>query len=713
MGRAVTLFFSTRSGLEAPLFRELQAIPWLGRPAALAESEANAVSMEAALQQNCRPQREGGPRLALSPGGVSVHRVPLTLVQQLCCTIRTAECVWLRLWGPVPCSTAEHLQSAIRSIPWKKYVSPLSALPLLPLRVASIQSPIADSPSLRSALMLALQEAASAEGETAPAASTAAGAAAPSAQATAHRALVAAAHRLRIVCTRGQALADLQLSASLDPRPYRYLPHVPAAPAAAACTAQKAEAAPTTVSAELRLAALVAEAQRTAGRGTGAVHPSWSLTSAAAAAAAPAVAVKNHRGRFGSAEAESPSSQQPSTSASEELGSDNACYSSKASRDNSTSSSNSNDSNSSIHDESELLDSLYGASKEGASFVEPPEKCSQCGTLPLSPAIVSMLRLLYLKSGRVIDSPAGLTAPEGTTARAAASGTTTGLSMNAAAVWAAGRAAKEEGDVALGAAAAAAGLQSIFRREKRIVVRPSRPACKAIRSSSTAAGVGVAARKLVSAAAAAAWLLPQLWDPFCGDGALLLEAALLLGRLPPSVPEIPCGFNLIPALHAQQEEEKEALMLHQGRSAGAAPAASTEGVPLITLVGTDERLLLLHAARQRLRSFCEFFFGGQMPMDLETQQQLQQEHQQDAEWEGEDSTKPPFAMGLHEASPFEVSPFVSGGIIFTRIPNPREAKVRHDKQVPRTSLVFSSAATAATKTSNNVIRNQQHQQLWQ
>ncbi|KAL8273020.1 hypothetical protein Esti_003073 [Eimeria stiedai] len=621
MVRSVTLFFSTRRGLEAPLLRELQAIPWLAKSAA-AGSGNNAARGEAGLQRSPRPQ-EGSCRFVPSPGGVSVHRVPLSLVQQLCCNVRTAECVWLRLWGPVPCSTAEHLQSAIRSIPWKKYVSPLSALPLLPLRVASIHSPLSDNPSLRSALSLALEEAASAGGEAGPDADTAAGAAAPSALVVANRALVAAAHRLRIVCTRGQALADLQLSSCLDPRPYRYLPYVPLA-AAAASTAQGTKAAPT-VADELRLAALVAEAQRKADRGIGGVDPSWSLTSAATAAASSAAFVNNCWAGFGGAEGEGARSQHGSIKVSEGWSRDSACYSSEGSCANSSSSSNSN----SIRNVNEPLTSACEDSG-GPSSIGPLEGCSQRGMLPPSAATVSMLRLLYLKSGRVIESLAGLTQAN-RAAAAAADITAASGSMNAAAVWAAGRTAKEEGDVSLGAAAAAAGLRRIFRREKRIV----------------------------------------LWDPFCSDGALLLEAALLLDELPASVPEVPCGLNLIPAVQVQQEDSK-ALPQQEGR-AGAALAAATEGVPLITLVGTDERLLLLHDARQRLRNFCLFFYGGQMPMDLETQQQ--QLHRQEAKRELGAPAKPPFAMGLHEVSPFEVSSFVSGGIIFTRIPSPREAKL--------------------------------------
>ncbi|KAL8448610.1 hypothetical protein Emag_003925 [Eimeria magna] len=631
MVRAVTLFFSTRRGLEAPLLKELQATPLLAKLAVAGVGD-NAVHKEAALQQTPQSQGEGRSRFSLSPGGVSVHRVPLSLVQQLCCTIRTAECVWLRLWGPVPCSTAEHLQSAIRSIPWKKYVSPLSALPLLPLRVASIQSPISDSPSLRSALTLALEEAASAGGEAGPDANTTGEAAAPSTLVTADRAIVAAAHRLRIVCTRGQALADLQLSASLDPRPYRYLPYVPLA-AAAATTAQGTKAAPT-VEDELRLAALVAEEQRKADQGTCLVQPSWSLTSAATPAASSFAALNSRWGRFGSAAADSASSQHASAKASEGPGCDSAYYISKGSSDSNFSNSSSN----SIRNGSELLTSACEDSG-GPSSVGPSEACLKRGMLPLSPATVSMLRLLYLKSGRVMDSPPGLAeansgATEAAAADTAASETLRNLSVGAAAVRGAGRTTREEGDVSLGAAAAAAGLRRIFKREKRIV----------------------------------------LWDPFCGDGALLLEAALLLGELPASVPGVPCGFNLIPAVHAQQEEEKAVASHHEGR-AGAALAGATEGVPLITLVGTDERLLLLHAARQRLGNFCQFFYGGHMPMDLETQQQLQQPHQQEARREGGGPTKPPFAMGLHKASPFEVSPFVSGGIILTRVPSPREAKL--------------------------------------
>ncbi|KAL8453778.1 hypothetical protein Emed_000719 [Eimeria media] len=457
------------------------------------------------------------------------------------------------------------------------------ALPLLPLRVASVQSPLADSPSLRSALTLALEEAAAAGG-----AANDANAAAPSAVVTADRALVAAAHRLRIVCTRGQALADLQLSASLDPRPYRYLPYVPSA-AAAAITAQDTQAA-STVAEQLRLAAILAEAQRNADRDRGLAHPSWSLSSTAATAAASAAAVNSRWDRFDSPAAENASTQPANATAPKGLGH----YSSKSSCDSSSSSN---------HNGSELLNSACGDSG-GPSSVEPAEVCLKRGMVPLSPATVSMLRLLYLKSGRVIDSPPELTQADNaatetaTETATAASGTTRNLSMEAAAVWKAGRTAKEEGDVSLGAAAAAAGLRRIFRREKRIV----------------------------------------LWDPFCSDGALLLEAALLLGELPASVPEIPCGLNLIPAVHARQEEE-ESLPSHQKERVGVALANAVEGAPAITLVGTDERLLLLHAARQRLSNFCRFFYGGQMPMDLETQQQLQLSQQQEAKREGGSPTK--------------------------------------------------------------------------
>lgn len=129
MGR-VSLFFSTRRGLEAPLLRELQALPCLAAslraaPAAAAASTAAGQGAPTGGPTNGPPlKEEGAPRLLMSPGGVLLQHVPTALVQQLCCSVRTAECVWLRLWGPARCGTPEHLQTALAKIPWHKVRGP-------------------------------------------------------------------------------------------------------------------------------------------------------------------------------------------------------------------------------------------------------------------------------------------------------------------------------------------------------------------------------------------------------------------------------------------------------------------------------------------------------------------------------------------------------------------------------------------------------------
>ncbi|KAL8432739.1 hypothetical protein Efla_004408 [Eimeria flavescens] len=574
MRPCVSLFFSTRRGLQAPLLKELQAIPWLPKISA-APRLGDGASREGELLER-RPEQQPGRacHFVVSPGGVLLQHVP--------------------------------------------YVRPLSALPLLRVRVASIDSPIADSRSLRSSITVALEEAAAQKAVEANEAMELTAAESPSAAAEA--ALAAAAHQLRVVCVQRRSVVDLQLSAHLDPRPYRYLPHLPAAPGAASGIGEAA--AFSLAASELRSAAFIAEAQQAFGQCTASANPLWSLkTEAVAAATAASLPAKALSSRIGGGFRHR-----------QQLLECNVPQGRHESNDRSSGSS-SNNSNS--PSPSELLASMCkGVGWSSNAYTSGT--ALRRDLLPRSAATVSMLRLLYLKEGGASEALAGATAADAAatvgTEGAAAFETAEKAAVASAALWRWGRAVSDDGDVTLAAAVAAAGLQRIFRREKRLV----------------------------------------LWDPFCGTGGLLLEAALLLSELPPSNPDIPAAVDLIPAL-ASDAREPESLL--QGQSAARADTASAK-VPQITLVGTDERFLLLQAARQRLRRFCRFFFAGHLPLDLETQQQQgEQEHQEDAEPSVRKQQKPPFAIGLHLASPFDLSPHVSGGIIFTRIPCPREAKL--------------------------------------
>ncbi|OEH73923.1 hypothetical protein cyc_03524 [Cyclospora cayetanensis] len=683
----VSLFFSTRRGLEGPLLKELQALPCLAKlPPAVARTPSK-VSPEGALaaaaetppgaaakERHALHEGSGAMQFVMSPGGVFLPRIPIRLVQELCCSVRTAECVWLRLWGPLRCSTPEHLQSALRKIPWQKvrgshrnfppeigllqvsmfeysrregfglrlplgaellnlqreppapcspwryptayvcrsidgflhshcllallqYISPLAALPLLPLRVASVNSPIVDSPSLRAALRTALEEAASAGCTSAASPSGASGVAA----AAAETALVAATHRLRIVCVKERALADLQLSTPLDPRPYRYLPHLPAAAAAGTSQRPDTAKAPTAVE-ELQFAAAVAELQRNVRRAAAADAP-WSLSSISAEVAAASSFYKPLKplsaptesataavpsGAFSLHQPEQPLQQQSQQGDDEfpegTAESDFSAHTRIFSRQPLNSEEN-------THRQEERL----GASGNSVVLRDM--------LLPRSAATVSMLRLLYLRGGWEAEALASGAAACGAVAAATseAAAATEGR-RGYAASWEAQGAQIEEGDVSLAAAVASAGLRRILKREKRLV----------------------------------------LWDPFCGSGGLLLEAALLLNGLPPALPAIPSAGDIIPVLSAYRGEqqaqedaqEQQRPPLSPQGNAGSLPAdafaplprGASHGVPRITLVGTDERPL------------------------------------------------PPFAMGFHVASPFDVSPFVSGGVILTRVPCPREAK---------------------------------------
>ena len=351
-----------------------------------------------------------------------------------------------------------------------QYVTPLSALPLLSIRLASIDSPISECPSVRSAITAALEEAAAA---AVPAGGGPAAAAAPAAAtaAAAETALAAATHRLRIVCVKGQALADLQLSAPLDPRPYRYLPYLPAAaaagaaappPAGAAAAGGAAAAAGGAAAEELRLAAFVAELQRTARRHAAAgPDPSWSLTSVTAGG-------DSTRGLGGpprDSDERPPHPQQRRQRVPTD--------SPDSSSSNNSSSGSSNSSSSSSTNMASLDGLLKGPLKgHWGPLAESSGASRPWGLVPRSAATVSMLRLLYLKGGGASEALAGAAAADSAAAAAAGEDDAAAAvaTRNAAAALGLLGADYEEGDVALAAAVAAAGLRRVFKRDKRLVV---------------------------------------------------------------------------------------------------------------------------------------------------------------------------------------------------------------------------------------------------
>ncbi|PHJ20099.1 hypothetical protein CSUI_006068 [Cystoisospora suis] len=289
-----------------------------------------------------------------------------------------------------------------------------------------------------------------------------------------------------------------------------------------------------------------------------------------------------------------------------------------------------------------------------------------------------------------------------------------------------------------------------------------------------------------------------VWDPFCGDGGLLLEVALLLkedlavcplglvpsplsllcsratgrvdGSATPGVALTHCqkgeganaerkGFPLAevpqesqagvrsssseggglcsPATQGSVCQEAHYLLSPESASncsdfsiAGCAPASSSlasSSSPLrkgiVTLVGSDERALLLQAARNRIRSFHYFYCGGAPPedwhtdyrnqplaaisrtlppssnarelgsltqgQDTEDQREGEDEARSSSEWEERkmraklyvpDETTEwgskalPFRISLLNAPFYQVAPFLKGAFVLTRMPGRREGE---------------------------------------
>ncbi|KEP63433.1 UNVERIFIED_CONTAM: hypothetical protein HHA_206500 [Hammondia hammondi] len=142
-----------------------------------------------------------------------------------------------------------------------------------------------------------------------------------------------------------------------------------------------------------------------------------------------------------------------------------------------------------------------------------------------------------------------------------------------------------------------------------------------------------------------------VWDPFCGDGGLLMEVALLIKDTLPLCPaRIPSPLSLLRSRMQSAEAtdnfsdslfaSSAPLAPHLSSSLSSSPSSSSplsssspsssweswsasflagsggkrQGV--VTLVGSDERALLLRAARQRVSSFHAFYSGSEASFSL-------------------------------------------------------------------------------------------------
>ncbi|PFH35997.1 hypothetical protein BESB_056480 [Besnoitia besnoiti] len=199
----------------------------------------------------------------------------------------------------------------------------------------------------------------------------------------------------------------------------------------------------------------------------------------------------------------------------------------------------------------------------------PVSRSSASPSLPLRlPIEVELLRLQHLHFGRrqAAARAAGLLPP-------AALASVSGLVE-----------AYESDDAMAAAVALASGIKRACRREKDVVV----------------------------------------WDPFCGDGGLLLEVALLIKDdfpiCPPRVPSALARLRGVrdawPRASASASSSRElpaspSSLSKSLVSASESPASDFRRCQgAVTLVGSDERALLLRAARERVRSFCAFYSRG-------------------------------------------------------------------------------------------------------
>ncbi|CBZ51358.1 conserved hypothetical protein [Neospora caninum Liverpool] len=107
-----------------------------------------------------------------------------------------------------------------------------------------------------------------------------------------------------------------------------------------------------------------------------------------------------------------------------------------------------------------------------------------------------------------------------------------------------------------------------------------------------------------------------IWDPFCGDGGLLLEVALLIKDDFPVCPShIPSPLSLLSRVHEAEPAHPSSSSFPPSSPsssplsslASSLPTGSSHAPGVVTLVGSDERALLLRAARQRLGSFHSFY----------------------------------------------------------------------------------------------------------
>lgn len=148
---------------------------------------------------------------------------------------------------------------------------------------------------------------------------------------------------------------------------------------------------------------------------------------------------------------------------------------------------------------------------------------------------------------------------------------------------------------------------------------------------------------------------------------------MTLFSLPPSLPSLPSPLNEAPAFADLAAAAAEAERTIEEKDPCSEATSALRGE--LTLVGSDWRPLALHAARHRLRAFCDFYFDGATPMDPEEQLQTNALGKPLPIANNGQGKKTPFALSFHLCTPFEVAPFLSGAFVLTRIPDTRDMKV--------------------------------------
>ncbi|CAE7435598.1 rtcB [Symbiodinium sp. CCMP2592] len=142
------------------------------------------------------------------------------------------------------------------------------------------------------------------------------------------------------------------------------------------------------------------------------------------------------------------------------------------------------------------------------------------------------------------------------------------------------------------------------RAERRAERPPTAPAAWTLASAINKSSEAESARKAPDLDGTfVAALVSQLqlsdgmvvWDPFCGNGQVLLELLSATLQLPPvkAMDRLPCS-KLRPALQVEEVRTPES----------SSPPRAPQG---LTLVGSDRSISVIQEARKRLLHFCDFY----------------------------------------------------------------------------------------------------------